>query len=506
MFYVPLYVEALRTRPLLVFWLATSAQALLWLIVPLTFYWAPPGHVAELLAIGHEFPLNGDFGPPLAAWLAEIAFRIAGSFGVYALAQLCIVAIYWCVFALGRLLVGPTHAAAAVLLMAGIAVFTVPSPDFGPPLLAAALWAAALLFYWRALMLRRPRAWYALGVVCALILLTSQAALVLVGLIALFTALTERGRVALATIEPWIAAAIALCALFVHLIWLDSAGAGLGAMVERLRGADMGEENTALLFRIVIGLVLAHAGLVILGVLARGFPRTHAGTAIALERLPLDPAAVAYVKAFVLFPALAAVILAVLFGVRGPVGGTAPLLILSGLAVVIAAGDRIALYHRHILSYVWTGLLIVPVVFVPVVIALSPWTAGSELRVAEPAAAMGEFFAENFERRTGRPLALVSGDEHLAALIAYAAPSRPSIFFATDPARSPWVTAQTIAAKGAIVVWRATETSGEAPAAIKARFPDLIAEVPQTFARPVRGRLPPLRIGWGMIRPSSAAR
>jgi hypothetical protein len=505
MLYVPLYVEALRTRPLLVFWLATSAQALLWLIVPLVCYWAPPGGLAELLAIGHEFPLNGQFGPPLAAWLAEIAFRIAGSFGVYVLAQLCVVVVYWCVFALGRMLVGATHAAAAVLLMAGIAVFTVPSPDFGPPLLTAALWAAALLFCWRAVMVRRSRAWYALGAVCVLILLTSQAALILVGLIALFTALSARGRAAFATtIAPWVAAVAVICAVFLHLFWLERAGLGVGAMVARLRGADMGVQNTALFLRIVAALALAQAGVVILAVVAGGWPRTAAQAPVTLARLPIDPTAVTYVKIFALLPAFAAVVVAVLIGEGQPVGGIAPLLILSGLAVIIAVGDQIALYHKHIVGYVWTGLLIVPVLFVPAMIALVPWTAATELRVAQPATAMGRFFAESFERRTGHPLALVTGDAHLAALIALAAPSRPSVFFATDPARSPWVTPQLIEAKGAVVIWRAAEATAEPPPAIKSRFPNLVAEVPQTFERPVRGRLPPLRIGWGMIRPAAA--
>ena len=44
-------------------------------------------NLAQLLAIGHEFRLFGDVGPPLAYWLAEIAFRIAGMFGVYVLAS-----------------------------------------------------------------------------------------------------------------------------------------------------------------------------------------------------------------------------------------------------------------------------------------------------------------------------------------------------------------------------------------------------------------------------------
>ena len=77
MFFVPLYIEILRSRPVLLFWVATLAQALIWIVVPMVFYAAPPGDLPQLLAIGHEFQLRGDVGPPLAYWLGEIAFRIA---------------------------------------------------------------------------------------------------------------------------------------------------------------------------------------------------------------------------------------------------------------------------------------------------------------------------------------------------------------------------------------------------------------------------------------------
>jgi hypothetical protein len=136
---------------------------------------------------------------------------------------------------------------------------------------------------------------------------------------------------------------------------------------------------------------------------------------------------------------------------------------------------------------------------------LFPWTIGTELRVEQPAAALGHFFADSFERRTGRPLAIVSGDVRTAALVALAAPSRPSLYFDADPAHSPWVTPDDIRQKGAIVVWPASNTTADPPPDIKARFPDLVPEVPRTFDRPVQGRLPVLRIGWGMIRPGSVA-
>ena len=53
-------------------------------------------------------------------------------FGVYLLSQICIVVTFWAVLALGRAIVGAPHAVMAVMLMAGIAVFSVPTPEFGP--------------------------------------------------------------------------------------------------------------------------------------------------------------------------------------------------------------------------------------------------------------------------------------------------------------------------------------------------------------------------------------
>ena len=154
---------------------------------------------------------------------------------------------------------------------------------------------------------------------------------------------------------------------------------------------------------------------------------------------------------------------------------------LSGLFVVMMAGDSIALYHERVLGFAWTGLLIVPAVFVPLLILLLPWAIGTDLKIAQPASAMGRFFAESFERRTGQPLAIVTGDPRTAALVALAAPSRPSVLFDAAPERSPWVSADDIRKKGAIVVWLTGDTTPTPPPDIKTYFPDLVPEVPRTF-------------------------
>jgi hypothetical protein len=159
MFRVSLILEALRARPVLMFAVAALAQGTLWTLVPSLFYPAPPGDVPLTLAVGKELQLGSPYGPPLAFWLADVAFRLAGIVGVYLLSQLCVVIAFWAVFALGRRIVGAAQATMAILLMGGISVFTVPTLEFGPAVLAMPLTALSLLFCWRALSDNRYRDW-----------------------------------------------------------------------------------------------------------------------------------------------------------------------------------------------------------------------------------------------------------------------------------------------------------------------------------------------------------
>ena len=223
---ISLFVELLRTRPLTLFWAMAALQAVLWTLVPALFYSAPPGELPVVLAIGHEFQLGTDFGPPLAFWLAEIAYRVAGMFGVYLLSQICIVVTYWAVLSLGRAIVGDAHAVMAVLLMAGIAVFSVPTPEFGPAILATPLWALILLHYWRAIAagpvdrLDRARPGDRPAPAHDLCRADPDRAARAVHALS-----TEFGRDQIATtVGPWIAGVIAVVVLFPYLIWLDLSG------------------------------------------------------------------------------------------------------------------------------------------------------------------------------------------------------------------------------------------------------------------------------------------
>lgn len=501
MLYVSPIVEALRGRPRLVFWFATLTQAALWTLTPSLFYAAPPGEAPVVLAIGHEWQMGTVHGPPLGTWLAELAFRLAGgSFvGVYVLAQLCVIATYWAVFALGRRIVGLSHAVLAVLLMAGITVFAAPTPDFGPAVLAMPLTALAVLFYWRAVGEARDRYWLYLGPVLGLLLLTTWFGAILLALMVVFTLATERGRARLWRFEPYVGIVVAGLIALPHILWLAD-----GHWTVLAPRGDWSLAAGALQWgRQLAGLTFDHAGLLVLVVVA-GVVLVDRKVAVPeIMRQPVDPLARIFVYAFALAPALIATIAAAGIGHDEPLGGNGALVVLSGLAVVLLAGDVIRLYRQRAASLTWLALLTAPPLVALVSVLVVPWTFALELKVNEPAAAMARFFTDSFNRRTGRPLAIVVGEGRLAGLVALASPQRPSVFIDGSPERAPWITEDAFRRNGAIILWWITDAAGAPPAHLRARFPDMVPEVPRSFERPIQGRLPLLRIGWAMIRPSN---
>ncbi|MFN5038390.1 MAG: glycosyltransferase family 39 protein, partial [Bradyrhizobium sp.] len=129
--FTSLVVELIRARPRLVVWVVVLVQAAIWLLLPLIFYGSPPGNLATVLAFGREYQVGTDMGPPLAFWLADIAFRAAGNhvFGVYLLAQVCEIATFIAFYQLARAIVGGPQGVLAVLLSMTAVVFSSPSVE-----------------------------------------------------------------------------------------------------------------------------------------------------------------------------------------------------------------------------------------------------------------------------------------------------------------------------------------------------------------------------------------
>ncbi|HEX3114160.1 MAG TPA: glycosyltransferase family 39 protein [Bradyrhizobium sp.] len=499
--FTSLIIELIRARPRLVVWLAVLCQAALWLIVPLLLYRSPPGDLATVLAYGREYQVGTDLGPPLAFWLADIAFRGAGNhmFGVYLLAQFCSIATFWTLFLLARAIVGGQQAVLAVLLTMTVVVFSSSGLDFGPQVLARPLWALLLLHSWRLIGQNRRNAWFAWSIEVGLLLLTTSAASGLLLLVAGFALASERGRRTLMSFDPLFALLVIVVLVLPWLIWLiraDSLGLPHWPAIAQLSGRAL---HWAAL---VGGLLLATSGILLLVALNSGWFSRNSEEAPTIYRPPVDPLARDFVYFFTIGPALMGSLVSGLFDLDRVAGGAGVALLMSGLAAIVASGDVVLLRRQRLLRLVWTAAIIAPALVALVATIFLPWTGGGEVATSLPARAIANFFGDSFERRTNHPLRAVAGDPQLAALISLD-PGRPHLLLDATPERTPWLNLAKFGETGGVVVWRATDTIGTPPADIAQRFPGLVPEVPRAFEWFVTGRQPLLRVGWAIVRPKT---
>jgi hypothetical protein len=499
--FTSLVIELIRARPRLVVWIVVLFQAALWLIVPLLFYAGPPGNVATVLAFGREYQVGTDLGPPLAFWLADIAFRAAGNhlFGVYVLAQLCSIVTFWFLYLLGRSIVGSQQAVLAVLLTMTVTAFASSSLEFGPLVLARPLWALLLFHSWQLIGQNRRNVWFAWSIEAGLLLLTTSAAIGLLLLVAGFVVSTERGRRTLTSFDPLFALLVVVVLVLPYLIWLLRADAFSWPALPPIAALSARAMHWGWLLG---GLVLAMLGIAILIVLnTRLFSRSPEEAPI-IYRPPVDPLARDFVYFFAVAPAFAGSLISGVFNLDRVVGGAGIALLMSGLAAIVATGDLVHLRRQRLLRTVWAAAIVAPALLAVGATLFLPLTGSNEVATSLPARSIAQFFGDSFERRTNQRLRAVAGDAQLATLISLDR-GRPHLFLDATPGRTPWLTPAKFSETGGVVVWRASDTSGAPPPEIAQRFPGLAPEVPRAFDWLVNGRQPLLRIGWAIVRPKA---
>jgi 4-amino-4-deoxy-L-arabinose transferase-like glycosyltransferase len=499
--FTSLVVELIRARPRLVVWLVVLLQAAMWLILPTLLYRSPPGDIATVLAFGREYQVGTYFGPPLAFWLADIAYRAVGNhvFGVYLLAQICAVVTFWAFYQLSRAIVGGQQAVIAVLLSMTIVVFSSPGVEFGPLILARPLWALLLLHSWRVIGQNRRSAWFAWSIEAGLLLLTTSAALGLLLLIVGFALATARGRRTLMSLDPLYALLVIVVLVLPYLIWV------LRADVLAMPAWPAIDELSARARHwggLLGGLVLATAGIVVLVILNSGWFVRNAEEAPIIYRPPVDPLARQFVYTFAILPALCGSLIAGVFNLDRVAGGAGVALLMSGLAVIVATGDLVYLRRQRLLRTVWAAALVAPALVAIAASLFLPWTNSAEVPTSLPARTIAHFFGDSFERRTNQRLRAVAGDPQLASFVALDK-GRPHLLLDATPERTPWLSLAKFNETGGVVVWRASDTSGTPPPEIALRFPGLVPEVPRAFEWMVNGRQPLLRVGWAIVRPKA---
>ena len=437
--FTSLVVELIRARPRLVVWLVVLLQAALWLILPVLLYRSPPGDLATVLAFGREYQVGTYLGPPLAFWLADIAFRAVGNhmFGVYLLAQLCAIATFWTFYQLARAIVGGQQAVLAVLLSMTVVAFSSPGVEFGPLVLARPLWALLLLHSWQIIGQNRRSAWFAWSIEAGLLLLTTSAAIGLLLLIVGFAVATVRGRRTLMSLDPLYALLVIVVLALPWLIWLlradvltmppwpaiDDLGAraALGRAARRPGAGDVRHRAAGgAQLRLVRPQRRGSADHLPAAGRSAGAPVRLLlcdcpGAARKPDRGPVQSRP----RRRRCRRRLADVGACRDRCDRRPRLSPAP----AAAALGLGGGDRRACFRGdrdHACS--------------------CPGPACDEVPTSLPAKAIARFFGDSFERRTNQRLRAVTGDPQLASFIAMDS-GRPHLLLDATPERTPWLSA-----------------------------------------------------------------
>ncbi|MGY4291583.1 hypothetical protein ACVWXO_010849 [Bradyrhizobium sp. LM2.7] len=292
-------------------------------------------------------------------------------FGVYVLAELCEIATFVALYHLARAVIGAQQAVLAVLLTMTLLVFSSSALDFGPLVLARPLWALLLLHSWQLIGQRRGNGWFAWSIEAGLLLLTTPAAIYLLLLLVIFALTTAGGRRTLRALDPLYALVVVAVLVLPYAIWVMRAETLTVPALPQHSELNGRALNAAWLLG---GLVL---GAVTIPVLAFLNSRWFAGKgdeAPIIYRPRVEPLARNFVYFFALAPALGGVVISGLFGLDGVVGGAGAVLLMSGLAMVVAAGDLIAMRRARLLRMVWAAAVAAPAAGVVLASLLLPWT------------------------------------------------------------------------------------------------------------------------------------
>lgn len=502
-----IFVEALRAHVGKFVACALILHALLWTLVPLLGEPTPDPKLAVGLAVGRHWLLGYPGLPPLAPWVLQIVYSLIPSVAVLkALGPLAVALAGWFVFAFARRIVGARHGALAVLIMVGVYPVAFPVSALDSNSIQMPLIAALTLTWWRAAVEGNREAWLCFGLIGALLFYAGAQGVVVLALLLLITAGTGAGRAAFREHRS-LSAALAALILFAtiatpRLWWL--ATHGFSGFTENT-GAGFGLHGTMAAYEAFGSAILGYLGLILLIIV--GTPLFVAGKTgvVAMTRAPLNGFGLLTVLLLALAPVLFCGALALALQWRTAPEVFAPLLLYSGLLVVVLAGNTIRLCRQHLASMVALILLVLPPMLMVSVDFALPWLGHFGLAANWPAEPAARAMTTIFRTRTGKPLAIVIGRPLLASEIALASADRPEVFPDGDPELAPWIAADALRAQGGVVFWPVTGGNAAPPAPLAARLPAFIPEAPLTLPWHRGGGLDPVTLGWGIIPPAKPA-
>ncbi len=485
-----------------IFWALVLTHAILSAVAPAIGFHTLPRDTIEGFLWGRSFEWGYFKHPPLQAWILGWTEQIAprAPWLAYVYAQLCVVATLFAIWRLARTILGPAAGViASVLTLVGVHYYGPPMATFTPDTLSAPLWALTGLFWWRAVVQRRPLAWFALAITVAISVYAKYVVLLLVGVLGVLTLCTPEGRNELRRAEPWIALAIGLLIIAPHVAWIiDTRGSSLAHAISTDARADTLGMRLWYVFSFFAAQVVEHSALLALLLLCVGIGRSRPPTELIIEERPVAERERSLLLAMAFAPILIALLTNLIVGGEFRQGRGTALFAFSGIAAVLLAGPVLKIGRLKVAAVI-TALIIVAL---PVINAghhhlRLAWGAG-HVPTLYPASALAAEIEKRWAERMATPLRIIVGERWHAGNVAFYASSRPQILLDADFKISPWISRERLAREGGMAVWHPSDTG--TLERLRRLVPNLDAEG-YAYAPPAVAGASPTRLAYAVIPP-----
>ena len=496
---------ALSPGRLVAAWLAV--RTIVWTAILFFTQPALPLDVLEHLAWGREWRLVYAHHPGLPAWineglnLATGGSRLALSAAAPIAASLGIAAVWL----LARRVLEPRRAAIAALSLEGAWYFNVAAVEFNHNVLQLAVCAWFFFLTHRAFFgddngKTDGAAWAALGGVAALSLWAKHSSALFLFAALAWSVWDSRARLRWKTFGPWIAFAVFAALTAPHLLALiDLNFAPTQFALERARDAEKWTHHIAYPLRFGAAQLGAVLPALLLIFLARGRMGKTTGTGDAGD------ANRAYVFVVAFAPLILALCVSAVGGWRFKSMWGAAMVSFIPLWAVLCLAPREVNWRRWRIGAAAVAAL-AALVAAGINVGAPHWN-GRGKRIHYPAEAVAAYVESEWRRRhPDSPFRYAAGAIHIASLVSFYAPSRPSAILDGDWNDSFWATPDDFAKRGGAIVWTISDGKREntPPPDFAKDYPNAI-RVPDFSARwKTSADIPPLKIGAMLVPPSGA--
>lgn len=452
--------------------------------------------VIEAIAWGGQWQLGYDRDPFLVAWLAHLAYWIgsASVWPIYYLSQLCVIASFWAVWRLAKIVgLDDFRALVAVLFLEGIYYYHFTTAEFNDNVLQIPLWAASSYFYYKSLTNQKIADWSLTGCFLALAMLAKYFTIML--MLPMFAILlcTKEGRSSFKSPGIYIGMLVGAVVLSPNLYWqYQNDWQYIHYALDRAEVAPSFLSHIKYPIRFALSQLMALTVPLILYFSLTKWQNNN--------RL-LKSFSYQYILIMALGPFVTSILYSAFTGtLLRSMWGT-PLFSLVGILLVMTFSPDVESKKRYLMSYL--GFALAALVTYISLVTVSPYILGYAKNEFYPSQKIALDVDKLWLQHYHKPLEYVAGPRRLSARVAVYSKAQPIPYFEWSKATSPWVSEQDLQSKGAIFLWDTERYGDKLPLSIRRRYPSAITLAPRSYKWQTGAIVPPVVVGLAILPPQT---